>query len=302
MPTVQLFTEHGEQLHKVMAENPEFQPWDVYPRPQMVRESWINLNGWWEFCALTLEQTGRGETPPYDRRILVPFPVESALSGIGEHFPEISRLWYRKRFTLEEIPQGRCLLLHVGAADQWMTVRLNGKRLRLFNTVLNGTATLPLPDVQPGENTLELRVWDDLRDRSVPYGKQRKKRGGMWYTPVTGIWQTVWMEWVPETYISALKITPTLTSATIEVMETTVGNDHAPTKKPPLLAGEGDRAAVEGLCSSGSAPKERSSQIGSPLRPSGTSPACRGGFLLREICRRLALIFRRFGVILEILC
>ena len=167
-------------------------PWTAYPRPQMRREHWWNLNGEWEFGI------------KFDRRICVPFCPEAELSGIGEHFPEGSPLRYRKRVTLPS--GGGRLLLHFGGADQRAQVYVNGK---LAGEHEGGYAafTLDVTELwQAGENEILVICRDDLTDRSFPYGKQTLNRGGMWYTPVSGIWQTVWMERVPETHIEKLRI------------------------------------------------------------------------------------------------
>ena len=238
VPHVQLWTERGEALKASLAQDPEYRPWDVYPRPQLVREGWINLNGTWDFCAVT--KPDKAELL-YNRKILVPFPVESALSGIGEHFPEGSALYYRRRFVLNKIPEGKRLLLHL---DQSKFVRLNGKPERGFFSTQNSSRILVLNNTLPGENLLEIRCFDDLRFKWIPYGKQRRRRGGMWYTPASGIWQTVWLEWVPETFISALKITPALTEVTVEVTETALG-EAVPEENGAYIECEGVRYPVE---------------------------------------------------------
>ena len=177
-------------------------PWDVYPRPQMRREQWWNLNGEWEFGV------------KFDRKIRVPFCPESELSGIGEHFPEGSPLRYRRTVTLPS-GSGRWLL-HFGAADQRAQVYINGK---LAGEHAGGYEAFCM-DVtelwQEGENEIKVICRDDLTDRSFPYGKQTLTRGGMWYTPVSGIWQTVWMERVPDTYIKKLRIVNRGASVTID--------------------------------------------------------------------------------------
>ena len=193
-----LYTARGEQLTGT--------PWTVYPRPQMKRDSYINLNGEWEFFVDNEEK----------RNILVPFCPESLLSGVKEHFPEGCALGYRRRFTLPEgFQQGR-VLLHIGAADQYAEVTVNGKQV---GSHLGGyeAFSFDITDALEGENVLEILCRDDLRDLSQPYGKQVLKRGGMWYTPVSGIWQTVWLESVPETYIEKLDIVNRGTSVTIDI-------------------------------------------------------------------------------------
>ncbi len=189
-------------------------PWQVYPRPQMRRESYVNLNGWWDFADCDTEP----ET--YSRKIRVPFCVESKLSGIAEHFPEGTGLWYHRSFTLPDgFNQGR-VLLHIGAADQRLTCFVNGIDVG-WHVGGATNMTFDITDALAEENEISICCVDDLRDLSQPYGKQvlPEKRGGMWYTPVSGIWQTVWMESVPERYIKDLKITNSGYSVTIDVCD-----------------------------------------------------------------------------------
>ena len=186
-----------QQLMTVRGENLKDTPWDRYPRPQMRRDLWMNLNGDWEFAA--------GE-PDFDgKTIRVPFCPESALSGVGQHFGEGTALWYRRKLVLPEgFNRGR-VLLHIGAADQRAEVYVNGT---LTGSHEGGYEAfrVDITDVLQEENEIRICCRDDLKDQSFPYGKQTKNRGGMWYTPVSGIWQTVWLESVPETYIEKLKV------------------------------------------------------------------------------------------------
>ena len=189
---IQLTTPQGEELLQTKE-----MPWQVYPRPQMRRDSYVNLNGTWQLEA-------EGET----MEILVPFCPESLLSGVNKHFPEGSYLVYRRQFTLPEgFNRGR-VLLHVGAADQFAACFVNGGHVGEPYTGYTGATFDITPWLRPGENTLTLSCQDDLNNLSIPYGKQvlPEKRGGMWYTPVSGIWQTVWLESVSERYIENLCI------------------------------------------------------------------------------------------------
>ena len=187
-------------------------PWPDYPRPRLRRESFFNLNGRWQFAVCS------GDEAPtaYDREILVPFCPESVLSGVGEHFAEGSRLFYRRAFSL---PAGFCrgrVLLHVDGADQTVDCFLNGRHL---GSHVGGyeAAEFELTDgLTEGENELVLRVTDDLRSHVQPYGKQVEKPGGMWYTPVSGLWQTVWLESVPTRYIRRADFTCTLEEAVLD--------------------------------------------------------------------------------------
>ena len=184
---VELMTKAGENLTGT--------PWNCYPRPQMKRENWLNLNGAWDF-AVDYESMGK---------ILVPFCPESKLSKIGTHYDEGSALSYTRTFTLPEgFNRGR-VILHVGAADQRADVFLNGKPVGYHKGGYEAFS-MDVTEHLQAENRLQIICFDDLTDQSYPYGKQTMKRGGMWYTPVSGIWQTVWLESVPETYIRKLHI------------------------------------------------------------------------------------------------
>ncbi len=193
---IDLMTPEGEELiasGKI--------PWDAYPRPQMRRGSYVNLNGWWDFTV-----SADGALPAqYDSKILVPFCPECQLSGIKQHFPEGSPLFYRRSFCLpEDFNQGR-VLLHIGAADQFVQIYVNQK---LVATHVGGYESFQadITSALQTENELVICVQDDLRSHVLPYGKQTLKRGGMWYTPVGGIWQSIWLESVPRNYIQRLNI------------------------------------------------------------------------------------------------
>ena len=194
---VELTTAQGEFL----LQNPDAPVWQVYPRPQMKRNSYLNLNGWWELtCA---EDAALPEK--YDRAIRVPFCPECVLSGVGTHFPDGQYLYYRRTFTL---PEGFCagrVLLHFGAIDQISDIYVNQKHLCHHEGGYD-SFSVDITEVLQESNELVVRVLDDLRSHVMPYGKQVLKRGGMWYTPVSGIWQTVWLESVPQRYIRRLKI------------------------------------------------------------------------------------------------
>ena len=188
----QLSTIHGEDLPGT--------PWNVYPRPQMRRDNWLNLNGEWAFS------TNYGE-PEGVKTILVPFCPESRLSGVEHHFPEGAALTYRKTLKLPEgVNRGR-VLLHIGAAEQTAVVFVNKKKLCEHQGGYE-SFTVDITEALAEENELVIICTDALNDQSFPYGKQvlPEKRGGMWYTPVSGIWQSVWLESVPETYIRKLNI------------------------------------------------------------------------------------------------
>ncbi|MBR5529362.1 MAG: glycoside hydrolase family 2 [Oscillospiraceae bacterium] len=191
-------------------------PWDVYPRPQMKRNSYVNLNGIWAFSA-----------EDYTGQITVPFCPESKLSGIGRHFSEGAPLVYRRKFSLPEgFNKGR-VLLHIGAADQIAEIYVNQTSV---GTHTGGyeSMTFDITAALQAENELTIRVTDDLRRFQLPYGKQTQTPGGMWYTPVSGIWQTVWLESVPETYIEKLSAENRDYSVTISVTPALAGKVVVP--------------------------------------------------------------------------
>ena len=205
---VHLLTEAGEALQA----DPTAIPWNTYPRPQMKRDSFFCLNGEWEISI-------NDDAP---RPIRVPFCPESRLSGLGLPPSDNVLLKYRKSFSLPEgFAKGR-VLLHFGAVDQIAQVYINQHSVGMHE---GGYAAFScdITKFLREENHLEVIVFDTLHTHILPYGKQRKDRGGMWYTPVSGIWQTVWLESVPETYIRSLRIDTTEDTATITAEGVTDG-------------------------------------------------------------------------------
>jgi len=190
-----LLTPEGEAL----LSRPERTPWEVYPRPALKRDSFLCLNGKWD---LTVRE---GENALYDGVILVPFPPESILSGVEKVFPEEATLTYRRTFALPEGFRKERVLLHFGAVDQVADVILNGEHISCHEGGYQ-PFTFDVTALLEEENTLTVTVYDSLSTHVLPYGKQRRDRGGMWYTPVSGIWQTVWLESVAENYITALSV------------------------------------------------------------------------------------------------
>ena len=199
-----MMTKWGEALDKTNV-LPE------YPRPQMVRNSFHNLNGVWR-CAFT----DTAEQPAaFDTEILVPFSPEAPLSGVNRFLKPEEFLWYCRSFSLPTQPGVRTLL-HFGAVDQCASVWLNGVPV---GEHVGGYLpfTCDVTDALAAENTLVVRVTDASDTSYHSRGKQKIERGGIWYTPQSGIWQTVWIEQVPETYISALTITPLYDAAAVEI-------------------------------------------------------------------------------------
>ncbi len=175
-----------------------------YPRPQMVRENWLNLNGLWEYAVRPKE----GSKPAlFEGQILVPFPIESALSGVMEAVSENERLWYRRTFEIPNQWKGKGALLHFGAVDWETTVWVNGQEVGSHRGGYD-PFTFEIADAlkEAGTQEIVVSVWDPTNTGYQPRGKQVKRPHGIRYTATTGIWQTVWLEPVARAYIKRLKI------------------------------------------------------------------------------------------------
>ncbi|WP_217988284.1 glycoside hydrolase family 2 protein [Aliifodinibius salipaludis] len=211
-----------------------------YPRPMMEREHWKNLNGLWDF-----KITGKGNSgEDYDDQILVPYPVESALSGIKETVGAENRVWYKRLFEIDNPHEDGRVLLHFGASDWETDVRINDKYVGKHRGGYD-PFTFDITDQVSGsgEQEIEITVWDPTDLGSQPVGKQTHDPHSIWYTAVTGIWQTVWIEYVPESYIKDLKITPDVDNSRVkvEVEGKNLSDDyqiHIKAKEEDKLVGE----------------------------------------------------------------
>ncbi|WEG09564.1 glycoside hydrolase family 2 TIM barrel-domain containing protein [Microbacterium horticulturae] len=231
-------TRWGEQLDPAA-------PLPEYPRPQLVRERWQNLNGVWDYAIVPFDDGQGGADDPlavadptappqaWDGEIVVPFSPEMPLSGVGRTLHSRETLWYRRTFAAE-CGEGERVILHLDAVDQSCRVAVDGVEVA-FHTggylpvVVDVTAAL----ADRSEHELVVAVRDVTDASWLARGKQSSSRGGIWYTPQSGIWQTVWLEVVPRVAVDTLVLTPHLASGEIEV---TVGTDHANDTEGALTA------------------------------------------------------------------
>ncbi len=186
-----------------------------YPRPQMIRDEWKTLNGYWDYTILP-----DGNMPDkYEGQILVPFPIESKLSGVQKRISEKDILWYHRTFDLPPNWDSQNILLHFGAVDWETTVYINGQEMGTHQGgydpfSFNITCALIKSETQE----ITIAVWDPTSNGSQPIGKQKINPGGIFYTPVSGIWQTVWLEPVSTQSIGALKMTPDIDNQLLSVI------------------------------------------------------------------------------------
>ncbi len=271
-------------------------PLPEYPRPQMTRPQWANLNGAWEYAILPRDAAA---PQTFEGQIQVPYAVESLLSGVQRPLLPDEKLWYRRRFA-DPRPEwgGGRVLLHFGAVDYECEAWLNGMPLGSHR---GGYLpfTFDITDaLKDGENELLVSAWDPTDTGMQQRGKQVLKPNGIWYTPISGIWQTVWLEGKPVVSIESLKLTPDLDGAALQIEVKLRGSDH----EDVLLEAE----AVDGgeIIARGSGPAGQPLRLAIPA-PHAWSPAdphlydlsvrlTRGGQPLDEVGSYFAM--RKFGL------
>ncbi len=201
-----------QQLTTVWGEKITDKPLQEYPRPQLVRNSYVNLNGWWEYAI-----TKRDDIPTkFDGKILVPFSPETTLSGVNRALKPNEFLYYRTNFSLTKSFVKDVVLLNFGAVDCICDVYVNKMHLCRHEGGYNAFS-VDITQALAETNELIVKVRDYTDTKYYANGKQSLKRGGMWYTPQSGIWQTVWLESVPAQYIQGLRITPNIDDASVTV-------------------------------------------------------------------------------------
>jgi len=219
-----------------------------YPRPQLVRASWTNLNGEWEY-AVTDKAAARPQTFP--GHILVPFAVQSQLSGVATAITDQQTLWYRRTFRAPALARGARLLLHFGAVDWEAHVFVNGKDVGSHTGGYDPFSFDVTDALKPGgDQEIAVSVWDPTDKGTQPRGKQVLQPRSIWYTAVTGIWQTVWIEAVPAQHIKDLLIGSDAASGTISV---TVTPSSPFTGNARVVARDGSRVVADGSGPAGEA-------------------------------------------------
>jgi len=270
-------------------------PLPEYPRPQMTRPDWVNLNGEWEY-AITAKDAPAPET--LDSKILVPYAIESALSGVQKPLLPSQRLWYRRTFHRPETKSGARVLLHFGAVDYeckvWVNrVQVGSHRGGYLPFTFDITDAL-----KNGENELIVSVWDPTDAGLQQRGKQVLQPKGIWYTAVSGIWHTVWLEMVPQISIESLKLMPDLDSQSLTVEVKIRGAAEGVRVEAEVTSG-GEKVSVNG----GQAQIPVRCEVPNPRAWSPTDPhlydlhvrLVKNGQLLDEVGSYFAM--RKFGLV-----
>ncbi|MDR6784991.1 hypothetical protein ABIE26_003689 [Pedobacter africanus] len=186
-----------------------------YPRPQMERNNWVNLNGLWDYA---ITDNGAARPSRFDGRILVPYPIESALSGVKKALLPSQNLWYKRLFTRPALKTGEKVKLNFGAVDYEATVFVNGTQAGKHEGGYTAFSFDITALLKAGENEIVVKVFDPSGEGVGPHGKQVLKPESIYYTPSSGIWQTVWMETVPEVHVEELVMRPDIDKGILDVV------------------------------------------------------------------------------------
>lgn len=194
-----------------------------YPRPIMERADWKNLNGLWDYA---IRPRGKSLPEKFDGKILVPFPAESSLSGVMKDVGAENELWYSTDFEVPADWGKKNILLHFGAVDWQTELWINGIKVGSHEGGYTPFTFNITPFLSEGAQQMIVKVWDPTDEGPQPRGKQVKKPEGIWYTPVTGIWQTVWLEPVAQKSIASLKTVPDIDNGTVKIETEIVGGNY----------------------------------------------------------------------------
>ncbi|HOV71882.1 MAG TPA: glycoside hydrolase family 2 TIM barrel-domain containing protein [Dysgonamonadaceae bacterium] len=212
-----------------------------YPRPIMERAEWQNLNGLWDYAILPV---GRQTPSTFDGKILVPFAIESSLSGVQKKVGKENELWYQREFTVPSKWKNNRILLHFGAVDWKADIWVNDIKVGHHTGGYTPFSFDITSALKSGSNKLVVKVWDPTNDSYQPRGKQVNRPEGIWYTSVTGIWQTVWLEPVSEKYFTNVKITPDIDNKKLIVVAET--NDASVSDKVEVKVMDGSKVVASG--------------------------------------------------------
>ena len=217
-------------------------PLPEYPRPALVRDQWSNLNGLWEYAILP-----RGSAIPsaFDGKILVPFAIESSLSGVQKPVGDKNELWYNRQFTVPAAWKNKKVILNFGAVDWKSDVWINDIQIGMHKGGYTPFSFDITPYLIAGKpQKLTVRVWDPVDKSFQPHGKQVSRPGGIWYTSVTGIWQTVWMEAVGENYLTKIRTSSNIDTKTVTITAFSAEQNQADLLNITIL--EGGKVVVQG--------------------------------------------------------
>ena len=271
----------GNLMSKFAGDLDPQNPLPEYPRPQMKRDAWTNLNGLWDYA---ITPDGAAKPNAYDGRILVPFPVESALSGVKKPLSATQALWYHRTFAKPDVPAGGRVLLHFGAVDWHSETSINGTAVGTHDGGFDPFSFDVTDALKDGDNDLVVRVLDPTDKGYQGIGKQRLNPRGIWYTAVSGIWQTAWLEVVPAAYIASLKITPDVDAGEVEIAVTTQGDAGDATVTVSDNGTQVAQATATGgtVAGQGSRRQALVARRAAPLRPQGHGRRRQRRFLLRH--------------------